>query len=93
MSSAEAVASVRAHGIRTLSVDVPPGGKGTPVSVRIYSIAGRLVRVLVDETMEPGSYIVGWDGEDASGRAVQPGVYIAVMTAGAYRGLQRLLIK
>jgi flagellar hook assembly protein FlgD len=93
MSSAEAVASVRAQGLRALSVDVPSAGSATPVSVRLYSLTGRLVRVLVDETVQPGSYVVGWDGEDAAGRPVQPGVYIAVMTAGRYRGVQRLLIK
>lgn len=93
MSSAQAVASVRAHGIRALSVDVPGGGAGTRVTVRVYSITGRLVRVLVDEGVDPGSYVVGWDGEDAAGRAVQPGVYLAVMTAGGFHGVQRLLVK
>ena len=87
------VASVRAQGIRALAVDVPVGPGGTAVQVRVYSLTGRLVRVLVDEVVDPGSYVVGWDGEDAHGRAVQPGVYVAVMTAGSFRGVQRLLIK
>jgi hypothetical protein len=93
MSSAQAVASVRSYGIRALAVDVPHEGNRIPVTVRVYSLTGRLVRVLVHETVQPGSYVVGWDGNDASVRAVQPGVYIALMTAGTYRGVQRLLIK
>jgi len=92
-SGAEAVASVRAHGIRALAVDVPGTSPRTPVTIRLYSLTGRLVRILVDETAEPGSYVVGWDGRDDGGRPVQPGVYVAVMTAGTYRGVQRLLLK
>jgi hypothetical protein len=93
MSSEQAVASVRVQGIRALAVDVPREGERVPVVIRVYSLTGRLVRVLVDEVVEPGSYVVGWDGEDANGRDVQPGVYVAVMTAGSFRGVQRLLIK
>jgi hypothetical protein len=93
LAPADAVGSVRAHGIRALAVDIPRDGNGTPVVVRVYSLAGRLVRVLVDERVVPGSYVVGWDGLDAAGRPVQPGVYVALMTAGPYRGVQRLLIK
>jgi hypothetical protein len=94
MTAADAVASVRAQGIRALAVDVPPGGAGrVQVSVRLYTLTGRMVRRLVDETVDPGSYVVGWDGKDENGRQVQDGVYIAVMTAGTYRGVQRLLLK
>jgi hypothetical protein len=93
LSPTDAMGSVRAYGIRALAVDVPREAAGTPVVVRVYSLTGRLVRVLADEVVEPGSYVIGWDGADATGRTVQPGVYIAVMTAGSYRGVQRLLIK
>jgi hypothetical protein len=93
MSGTDAVASVRAYGIRALAVDVPSGSERVPVSVRLYSLTGRLVRTLVDQAAEPGAYVVGWDGKDASGRQAQPGVYVAVMTAGTYRGVQRLRLK
>jgi flagellar hook assembly protein FlgD len=93
MTDAQAVASVRAHGIRALSVDIPAGDGSRDVIIRIYSVAGRLVKVLLDESVEPGSYVIGWDGTDSSGRPVQPGVYLASMTAGNFRGLQRLLVK
>lgn len=93
MSGAEAVASVRTRGIRALAVDIPRDSEGTRVTVRLYSLTGRLVRVLADEVVDPGSYVVGWDGMDAAGRAAQPGVYVAVMTAGGFRAVQRLLLK
>ncbi|HEX9727412.1 MAG TPA: FlgD immunoglobulin-like domain containing protein [Gemmatimonadales bacterium] len=93
LSGVDAVASVRAHGIRALTVAVPARAARTPVQIRIYDLSGRLVRVLVDETVEPGRYLVGWDGADASGRAVRPGVYVAMMSAGSFRGVQRLILK
>jgi hypothetical protein len=96
MTDEVAVASVRAHGIRALRVAVPLAAGGAAMSrvtVRVYSLAGRLVRVLLDEDVEPGSYVVGWDGLDQSGRPVLPGVYIAIMNAESYRGVQRLIIK
>jgi len=93
MTGSEAVASVRAHGIRALAVDVPAGSGAVQVTVTLYSLAGRPVRILVDQAADPGAYVVGWDGNDSTGRPAQPGVYIAVMTAGTYRGVQRLLLK
>jgi hypothetical protein len=46
------------------------------VSISIYDASGRLVRTLVNETMEPGKlHTVVWNGADDSGRAVHGGVY------------------
>jgi PKD repeat protein len=56
--------------------------RGGPVSVRIYSIDGRLVRTLKDEVATAGSHEVLWDGMDHSGRPVRSGMYF-VKTASA----------
>jgi hypothetical protein len=45
------------------------------VRVEVYTLEGRLVRTLVDRSMESGSHDVRWDGKDASGRDVASGVY------------------
>jgi hypothetical protein len=47
----------------------------TSVSLKIYDVTGRLVRVLLDERREAGRYGVVWDGFDARGSAVASGVY------------------
>lgn len=53
--------------------DVPaPGGL---VSLRVFDVAGRLVRTLVDENVAPGERSVVWDGRDQHGRALASGVY------------------
>jgi len=54
-----------------------------PVSVRIYSVQGRLVRTLKDrEYTEPGIYQARWDGASDQGNAVVSGIYLVRTTAG-----------
>jgi flagellar hook assembly protein FlgD len=46
------------------------------VTLNVYSIAGRLVRALLDgEIQTPGPYRIQWDGKDERGRSVASGVY------------------
>jgi hypothetical protein len=54
------------------------------VTLEIYDIKGSLVRTLVDEVVEPGSYPVVWDGVNAAGAIMPAGTYIAKMTAGDF---------
>ena len=49
------------------------------VSLKIYNSLGALVRTLVDETTEQGSYTSIWDGKDSAGREVAPGVYWSIL--------------
>lgn len=48
---------------------------GTTVALRIYDLAGRLVRTLVDGTLDAGRHTARWDGADARGRPAPSGVY------------------
>jgi hypothetical protein len=52
------------------------------VSLAIYDVSGRLVRMLVEGPFEAGSYVRDWDGKDASGREVSSGVYFYRLTVG-----------
>ncbi|MFH1502343.1 MAG: S8 family serine peptidase [Candidatus Eisenbacteria bacterium] len=52
------------------------------VTLKLYDVAGRLVRTLVDENMPAGSFGVSWDGTDAGGRRVASGVYLVRFAAG-----------
>ena len=45
------------------------------VSLKVYDLAGRLVRTLLDEEVKAGNYTVDWDGMDMSSKEVQSGVY------------------
>jgi hypothetical protein len=54
------------------------------VSMRVYDVSGRLVRVLIDEVREAGSYEVVWDGANEGGRRTASGIYFCRMEAGDY---------
>ena len=47
------------------------------VSLKIYSVAGQLVRTLVDEIQLPreNGFTVNWDGKNRSGEPVSSGIY------------------
>ncbi len=52
-------------------------------AVAIADVSGRLVRDLGGRDFPAGNAEVDWDGRDASGRGVAPGVYFARVRAGA----------
>ncbi len=52
------------------------------VSLKVYDITGKLVRVLVDWSESPGFYEVRWDGRDDGGAEVPSGVYFYRISAG-----------
>ncbi len=47
-----------------------------PVTLRIYSASGRLVRTLVDSALPSGRYRTLWDGRDDRGTPAASGVYL-----------------
>jgi len=52
------------------------------VTVRVYDVGGRLVATLAeDQLMESGYHVLGWKAEDASGRPLPSGVYLAQVDA------------
>ena len=53
---------------------LPRAGK---VELAIYDVTGRERVMLEDARRTPGEHRVGWDGRDASGRALPGGVYFA----------------
>ncbi len=57
--------------------------RGGPVEVSIYSVDGRRVRTLIKEAREPGNYRLRWDGTDASGAGVRPGLFFVRLTTPA----------
>ncbi|HUV36699.1 MAG TPA: FlgD immunoglobulin-like domain containing protein, partial [Patescibacteria group bacterium] len=66
---------------------VVSGGEGeedvprvSRVGVRIYDVAGRLVRTLWDDTCKPGIYTHTWDGRNSNGHPVSGGVYFCRLT-------------
>jgi len=63
-----------------------------PVTVRLYSLAGRLVRELHAGVLEPGTHELPWNGRDADGRAVASGVYLVQLRAPGFAASQKLTL-
>ena len=68
---------------RTTFVFTVPGA--THVTLRVYDVAGRLVRTLLEDAdlgTVPGN--VDWDGRDEAGRTVAAGVYVGRLAGGGH---------
>jgi hypothetical protein len=70
--------------------DVPAGGGD--VSLRVYDIAGRLVRELTRGTHPPGSQQILWNGTDDSGRRVGSGLYLLAFAASGQESTRKLVL-
>ncbi len=53
-------------------------------SARIYNALGQEIRVLEDpQTVEPGNYLLVWDGRDSSGHFMASGRYFLRVEVGS----------
>lgn len=73
----------------TLSYYVPTKG---PVSLRIYSASGRLVRTLVSCDRSEGRYGTTWRGLDDLGQPVAAGVYYAALRAADAQNVTKRIV-
>jgi flagellar hook assembly protein FlgD len=62
------------------------------VRLSVYTLDGRLVRVLTDGIVEAGAHRVEWDGRDHLGRESASGTYVYQMTAGGEELVHRMLL-
>lgn len=51
------------------------------VALKVYNLQGQLVRTLLDEDRVGGYYQAKWDGLNASGQRLSPGIYFLRLTA------------
>ena len=61
-----------------------------PVSLAIYDLAGRRVRLLLEGERGAGGHEIRWDGRNDRGGAVASGVYFARLSAGGAASTARL---
>jgi enediyne biosynthesis protein E4 len=73
----------------TLTYRLPQKGRA---KLTIYSIAGQLVRQLVNEVQPAGRYQIRWDGTDEKGRRVSSAVYLAKLQVGDNAGEIRKVV-
>lgn len=65
--------------------------RAVPVSVRVYSVTGALVRDLHSGSAS-GDFVVSWDGRDGSGNRVASATYYASIQVGEVRETLKLVL-
>ena len=58
----------------------------------VFDAAGRLVRVLLEESVSPGMHQVNWDARDQAGNEVPNGAYFLQLQAGSKALRQQLVV-
>ena len=61
------------------------------VSLQIYDILGKRIKVLVSESQNMGHHSKIWDGTNEQGEIVSGGVYIYVLNAGSYYDTKKMI--
>lgn len=62
------------------------------VTLRVYDVAGRLVRTLVDRAQAAGAYEARWNGTDEAGRPVASGVYFYRIQSDDFSQTRRMVL-
>jgi len=78
-----------ARGGARIAFALPQGG---PATLRIYDVAGRLVRELLDDEMPSGPSQLNWDGRTAGGLEAAAGVYFARLESAGRVLTQKLML-
>lgn len=77
-----------AHGTLVVRYQLP---SVSPVRLDIYDAVGRLIRTVVDDTIDAGHHVARWDGRDDAGRWTPSGLYFLRLRAGAYAATEKIV--
>jgi hypothetical protein len=66
--------------------------KSVYVRIEIFNVLGQKVKTLVDEQMNPGVYLVDWNGTDDENNQVSSGVYFYRMQAGDFSEIKKMVL-
>ena len=62
------------------------------LDLKVYDLAGRLVRTLQDGPLGAGEHQVIWDGTDAHGGKVVQGLYFCRLECPGFSAVRRTLL-
>ncbi|MEW6685510.1 MAG: FlgD immunoglobulin-like domain containing protein [Candidatus Edwardsbacteria bacterium] len=80
-------------GSEQLAVNCQPStANRQQVSLKIYNLAGQLVKTLVNEPQAPGEYTVQWNGTAENGQSVASGFYFCRLQVNNQINTKRLLL-
>lgn len=59
--------------------------KSETVSIKVYNILGKEIKLLLEENLPTGEHTIRWDGKDNESNILPGGVYFIQMKVGNYR--------
>jgi len=62
------------------------------IQIKIYNSLGQLVKILVNETKNPGEYSAVWDGKDESGILVSSGAYFYQISTKDFVSSKKMIL-
>jgi len=71
---------------------IPKSAANSAVKLNIFDVKGRLVKTLMQGTLQAGPHTAMWDGKDRDGRGVASGTYFARIQAGSWQQEARVTI-
>ena len=75
--------------VTTLKFNVPRTGH---VTIAVYDVTGRKVRVLVDRVFQMGAFETTWNGKNTAGESVGSGVYFARMETCGHKAVRKMVL-
>jgi hypothetical protein len=72
-----------------ITFDLPKAG---PVQLLVYSVSGRLIRRLANDTREAGRHTACWDGRDDAGEKAGSGIYFYQLVAPGVEESRRMIL-
>jgi flagellar hook assembly protein FlgD len=77
------------QGATTLHLALPEPG---PVTVSVYDIRGRRIRILEEGFRGAGEHLLVWDGRDDTGQRASAGLYFFRIRAGGRQSVQKIVL-
>ncbi|MFA4948912.1 MAG: T9SS type A sorting domain-containing protein, partial [Candidatus Krumholzibacteriia bacterium] len=75
--------------VTTIRFDMKEKG---PVTLKVYNVAGQLVRTLVDDVRDAAAYSIAWDGRNNIGSEVASGIYFYKMETKGFNETRKMVM-
>jgi len=66
--------------------------EGSDVTITIYTITGEKIATLIREYLNPGQWVVQWDGMDINGVKVSSGIYYYQLMSDQFSDVKQMLL-
>lgn len=63
------------------------------LTATVYTRKGKLLRNLADEEISMGVHVIEWDGRNAAGELVSPGMFVLVVTVNGHAKVHKIIVQ